>query len=528
MMQIFINRRICAMETEKHRRNLEMCQLSIIPHDRESKNIGQNMKTRTILNIFLFLFILSSCSEKEKAFKLEKGIAIITGQVSNLGENSKTIRFAAGGVVENIQQTAIIDSKGNFRVELELYHPQNIQGFFKKGVVKLYLRPSDSIHLKIDESLFAKEGYPIFEISGTTPDVEISKEIQQYLRFCGENSFNPDAKGKSVKEFHEILQKEINRQDSVLESFCKITEISSEFKFWAKKDIRYSVANYLLNYKFAHQNYDGDLFDKSLFPVNDDAAIVTSLYPYHLRQYALTLGIWQDTIILNLLKESKNIEGYQRSLYKVIDSSESGLSRDIMCYKLLLRLFNESFEDYEVISKDIDTYIENIVLKTVLTEKANKYKKQNSLDIAFLDSRTNEEREITGDFWNELKEKYKEKVVYVDIWATWCGPCKVQIPHAIELHEYFKGKDIAFVNLCLASNKNEWQKMIKNNSIKGDNYFFNKPQTQLLIDKLKFPGYPTYLIIDQQGNTVNNNAPRPSSGDEIRKLLNEWIEKGSP
>ena len=146
------------------------------------------MKTRIILNLLLFLFILSSCSEKEFVSELEKGVAIITGQVSNLGENTKTIRFAAGSVVESIEHTAIIDSNGNFRAEIELYNPQNLQGFFKEGYFKLFLRPLDSIHLEIDERVFVKEMHPVFEITGSSHDVEVSREIQQYLRFCGEDS----------------------------------------------------------------------------------------------------------------------------------------------------------------------------------------------------------------------------------------------------------------------------------------------------------------------------------------------------
>ena len=133
-----------------------------------------------------------------------------------------------------------------------------------------------------------------------------------------------------------------------------------------------------------------------------------------------------------------------------------------------------------------------------------------------------------GDFWKILKEKYKGKVIYIDIWATWCGPCRGEIPYAIELHEYFKGKHIAFANLCLSSNKNEWKKIVKNNNIKGDNYYFNKAQSQLLRNKLQFKGYPTYLILDKKGNLVDKDAPRPSSGERIKKILNKWNEKDTP
>lgn len=152
------------------------------------------MRLKNGLIFILCLLIFACCSKKDEVLTLKKGTAIITGKVKNLSGNSKTIKFAAGSTVENIEQTALIDSVGNFRLEVELYHSQNVQGFFKKGFIKLFLRPSDSIHLVIDETVFEKEQFPIFEIEGTNPDVDISKTIQKYLRFCGENLFNPDAK----------------------------------------------------------------------------------------------------------------------------------------------------------------------------------------------------------------------------------------------------------------------------------------------------------------------------------------------
>jgi thiol-disulfide isomerase/thioredoxin len=336
------------------------------------------------------------------------------------------------------------------------------------------------------------------------------------------NSFHPDAKGISVKEFYEILIEEINRQNSLLAVFCETAEVSNEFKHWAQRDIRYSVSNYLLSYKFAHRNIEGDLFDESLFPVNDDNAIVASFYPLHLRHYSLNLGIWQDTATLNLIQSGENVDAYQRCLDKIIGTVEQGLSRDIMCYRLLLDLFDESFDDYKIVSKKNGLYIENEILKSVLFEKESEYQNQNAL----LDPEANEEEKIEGDFWKELKERYKGKVIYLDIWATWSGPCRIEVPHALKSHKYFEAEEeIAFVNLCLASNRNEWETMIQTNDIKGDNYFFNEPQTQLLRAKLQFEGYPTYMIVDKQGTIVNNNAPRPSSKEKIIKVLNEWVEK---
>lgn len=486
------------------------------------------MRNWIIIGIFSCLLIIVSCTKSDKSISFEEGKAVITGRIQNLGNDSKAIRFASGSTVKSIENTALIDSAGNFRLEIALYHPQNIQGFFKKGFIQIYIRPSDSIHLDIDETLFSREKLPYYRISGTSPDAEISQEIQSFLKYCGENEFSPDAKGKSVKEFLQILKTQINYRDSILQRFSKENESSIEFIEWAEKDTKYSIANYLLDYKFTNPNYKGKLFDKSIFPIDDDAAIVTSSYPLHLRHYALDIGIWQDSVTLYHLKANNYVEAYQRCLETIIDSVGNGLSRDIMCYQLLFDMLSESYKDYKIVSQDKDRYLANETFKKALLEKEHDYENQDKMDISFLDSETDKAKKIKGDFWSKLKEEHQGKVMYVDIWATWCGPCRGEIPHAIELHDYFDSNDIAFINLCLASNENEWKKMIKSNNIKGHNYYFNRFQTQILRDKLQFEGYPTYLIIDKQGNIVNKNAPRPSSGKKIRQELNNWIEKDTP
>lgn len=486
------------------------------------------MKNWKIIGIISCLLIIASCTKTDKSISIKEGKALITGSIINLGNDSKAIRFASESTVKNIENTALIDSAGNFRLEIALYHPQNIQGFFKKGFIQLFIRPSDSIHIDIDETLFLKERLPDYRISGTSPDAEISQEIQSYLKYCRGNEFTPDAKGISVKEFLQILKTQISYRDSILQRFSKENKPSKEFIEWAEKDIIYSVSNYLLDYKIANPDYKGKLFDKSIFPIDDDAAIVTSSYPLHLRHYALNIGIWQDGVTLYHLKANNYVKAYRRCLGTIVDSIGNGLSRDIMCYKLLSDMLSESYKDYEIVSQNKDHYITNETLKKALLEKEHDYENQNKMDISFLDSETDEAKKITGDFWTKLKEEHQGKVLYVDIWATWCGPCRGEIPHAIELHEYFDSNDIAFINLCLASNENDWQNMIKSNNIKGHNYFFNEFQTQILRDKLKFEGYPTYLIIDKQGNIVNKNAPRPSSGEKIRQVLNNWIEKDTP
>jgi len=484
------------------------------------------MRKIEIISIIFCSVILFSCTPKPHLTTLKKGTAIVAGNVKNWQKGSKTIRFAAEGVVKSIEQTVIIDSLGNFKVKIEMFQPQNVNVFYEKGFAALCLRPSDSLYLDIDEKIFTEQRFPVFNISGLGEDVMTSENIRDYLISQGESSFDPIAKNKSVKEYTEVLRQEILRKDSILQVFCRNNKTTTDFRNWAENSIKYGVANYIISYRFANQGDDiGGLFDKTLFPVDNDAAIITDLYGLHLRHYALNLGIWQDSVTLNLLRNKNYLDAYIRSLDRIVKKENQGLSRDIMCYKLMLDLYDNSAEDFNVLVEDGGKYIDNELLRDQLKQKRIDFEKQEDVKITFLDPKAKDEKAILGDFWKELTRKYIDKVVYIDIWATWCGPCRGEIPYAIDLHEYYKDKEIAFVNLCLASDKNEWEMMIENSHIEGDNYFFNKSQTQLLREKLKFDGYPTYMIIDKNGNLINKNAPRPSSGEKIKSVLNKLIDK---
>lgn len=137
----------------------------------------------------------------------------------------------------------------------------------------------------------------------------------------------------------------------------------------------------------------------------------------------------------------------------------------------------------------------------------------------------NSSKELNGpDLLSKLLQKYRGKVVYLDAWATWCGPCIAGMSASEKLREKLKGEDVVFVYICMDSpNEAGWKNIISAKNIEGENYFLNPSQSAILAKTLEINSIPHYTLIDKNGSIVNTTAPSPSEPDAFRfitKLLN--------
>ncbi len=118
----------------------------------------------------------------------------------------------------------------------------------------------------------------------------------------------------------------------------------------------------------------------------------------------------------------------------------------------------------------------------------------------------------------DLRGKY----VYIDVWATWCGPCKAEIPHLQKLEKAYHDKNIEFVSISvdngrgykdnsLALSKDGWKKMIKEKQMGGIQLFADKAWKSDFVTQYEINGIPRFILIDPSGNIVDANASRPSS-----------------
>jgi len=115
----------------------------------------------------------------------------------------------------------------------------------------------------------------------------------------------------------------------------------------------------------------------------------------------------------------------------------------------------------------------------------------------------------------------KGKFVYVDVWATWCGPCKREIPYLKEVEKEFHDKNIAFVSISIDKKEahGAWKKMVAEKELGGVQLFADNDWNSQFVRDYEIEGIPRFILIDDKGNIFNADAPRPSSPD-LRELLN--------
>ncbi|MFV0530577.1 MAG: TlpA family protein disulfide reductase [Flavobacteriales bacterium] len=120
---------------------------------------------------------------------------------------------------------------------------------------------------------------------------------------------------------------------------------------------------------------------------------------------------------------------------------------------------------------------------------------------------------------SDLKGKY----VYIDVWATWCGPCKEEIPFLKELEKKYHGKNIEFVSISVDEPKgyDKWVKMVKEKELKGIQLYAGNAFDSEFIKSYKINAIPRFILIDPEGKIISANTYSPSEKEAIEKLFTE-------
>jgi thiol-disulfide isomerase/thioredoxin len=114
---------------------------------------------------------------------------------------------------------------------------------------------------------------------------------------------------------------------------------------------------------------------------------------------------------------------------------------------------------------------------------------------------------------------FRGKIVYIDLWATWCAPCIKEFGPLQNVVNEFKQKEFVSISICIDDTIERWKNMIQNKELEGIHLFIENEDHPFL-EQYMVEGIPRFILIDRKGKIIDANAKRPSHPELIEQLEN--------
>lgn len=389
-----------------------------------------------------------------------------------------------------------IDENGNGTLKLEGFKPQ--YATFQYG------RTSKNLYLEADKDLMISFTDPKLDetIAFEGPNAPINKWLSSFETLTMDDYKMPEA---------EFMTKADKLYNNAISQLNKLN-LPASFTQTEKDRVFYSIYVSLANYP----GYHGYLTkDKTFKPTNAYLNKLASLVKY-------------DASLLSLPVYKNFIESAVSTL-----ASNGDATMDYADFIMAqLSFIDKKVTDPEIATLLASDMIEKYVSRNGLTHKEmrdsyRKYVKDQAKLDKFDTTCKQWEPLMPGNMSPDFKYKdmsgkeytladFKGKLIYIDIWATWCGPCRGEIPYLQKLEEAYHGKDVAFVSISTDKDRAAWEKMVKEQNMGG--YQLHNGGDRSLMNAYKVSGIPRFILIGKDGKIVSANMSRPSSPATAQKF----------
>lgn len=404
---------------------------------------------------------------------------------------------------DNNFKKAIPLNNGAFSDTLSLAKPAYLKFYAGRQFTWVYMIPGDNLTLKTDMNSFDEslkyEGKTAAENNFLAykmlKDQEMTGNPSEFF------SKNPDDFKKTVTSFKSRMIAELEKSSS-----------AKEFKEIEKKNIEFAYLMLLAQYPeansfFTKQNTPmPDEFAKEIGEINLDDNTSYEMIPSY-----KDIVLYQNSIKIDNAKSAADVE-------KLISDLKSDKIKDDVMANLLMYTISSGGTNAQAYYDIVQKYAKDEDLKKRASAEFESVKKllpgSPSPEFVFPDINGNDV---------ELSD-LKGKLVYIDVWATWCVPCLQEIPSLKQLESDYHGKDIHFVSMSIDQRKDfeKWQNMVKEKDLKGIQIFADKDWSSQFVREYNINGIPRFILLDRDGKIINADAPRPSDAN-IRLLIDENI-----
>jgi len=497
-----------------------------------------------ILSIFTLIFMFSCTAPEEKTDDIS---TIISGEVSDFSEVSEhdmvNIKFRHPVSGDQVISTSL-DSLGFFRVELDVEYPREFQLNYS-GYLQYFIYPGDSLHFKIDGLCWSKisesraEEYAYYTVGGTSES--LNRNVALFTALFQDSLADWKVVDSAVRaldpmEFNAFINEQTNERLRITEEFSLEHAAGEDFRDWARRKVRLAGWSDLIMYcwrKAPRESSERIAFIQALpseyfsfldeWDREDREYLKNASFDSFVQQYQMILDqlvpldtqqyyqeVWQE--------DFARAAAYRPRYYL---EAENGYASDLLIAIYYYRLLDSKY--YDKIKDIIDTSLIADNRARALVVEKYRYEKDLFENMVFAEGIEFREITETEDFFDKLIQSYPDKVIYVDFWATWCSPCMAEMPYAKKIKKQFKGKDVVFVYLANRCEETPWKATIAEQEMKGEHYLLTDEQFGRLSQTFDVLGIPRYMLVDRQGKVVNQNAPRPSSGQELADLINQYL-----
>ena len=443
---------------------------------------------KNIIQLSIIFATLFSCGQKENPYVL------FSGNIKNTNET--IIKMINNG--RTFQKEVAIDASGNFKDTLFIDGPGSYFYQIGKSYSNVFLKNGYDLTVNID----ADDFYKSTKYTGKGSDVNNYHVAKSTLisKLVG------DAKTFFLVPVDDFLAK-IKSNKEALMALLEESGLSEEDKALQAKIIEH---NYLLtrnNYdKFNHYHtkqhpvLPADYYDPIKQMDMDDEAAFDNDQSY------------RNLITVNWRLNSKEVLAKDPNM-SVISQVENQI-KDIKSTKIKDHIVSMLFNQMSLKNKNYETDYPKIMamltadkMKERLTTR---YKSVHDTQPDMPAPDFNYENHSGGTTaLNDLKGK----ILYVEVWATWCGPCIKEMPALTQLIKDFKGKDIEFVSISIDSKNayEKWRKMVPEKNVGGTQLLADKGLKSDFMKAFSVGLIPRSILLDEEGKIITHRAPRPSA-----------------
>lgn len=447
------------------------------------------------LMLGLLALSFASCNNTEPV-----NYALFKGTIKN--PNSKTL--------------AILDGSNNFIKKIDVSE----EGVFSDTIFNAngYYAFNDG---KESSALYLKDGYDI----SLAMD---AKEFDETIKYSGEGSdvnnylaqkFLIKEKAGSTFQLYGLDEpKYLETMNALNEELKKsLDNVDTQFAEKEKLNLNYehigNLSNYELYHGYATKNKD--------FKVSDSFPNVLEGLDFSNEEHYKLYDSYKGIVGANFSKIARENSKENGTSYEAAAIEQlKGLKSEVIKNDILLNLADQVSvmnPNAEELYKGIMEISNDEKLKERLTAQYKTVLKlaQGKDSPAF----ANYENHAGGTTsLSDLKGKY----IYIDVWATWCKPCKDEIPFLKKVEEKYHDKNIEFVSISIDEPKDHdlWKKMVSDENLGGTQLMADSAWKSQFVQEYQIQGIPRFILIDPTGKIVNSFAPRPSD-PRLTTLLDE-------